>query len=468
MPNTFAYLMLFAWPFVVLVLFKTLPLRTALIWSILGGFLVLPVKTEVDLPLIPALDKVLIPSLAAAAMCLSLPGPRYSVGPSGQIWRPGWLPENRLALTLVLVYLFSPFLTGILNSASTYSGGRFLPGLTLYDAASFASTHAVQLLPFLLGRRYLADPQSHRLILKCLVIGGLAYTIPILIEVRLSPQLHTWVYGFFPHSFAQQLRFGGFRPVVFQVHGLRVAMFVALTLLAAIGLWRSSKGTLRSQMMLVIGWLSLTLILCKTVGALFLAALMAPVIAFAGSKLLRAALVTAAMTVIMFPLLRGLDFIPTDILVSTASVISEDRAASLQFRFDNEDILLERANQQALYGWGGWSRNRVFNETGQDVSTTDGTWIITIGAYGWIGYLAEFGLLVVGVIFLASTKTGRYSSYYSMALAALICTNLLDLLPNSGLTPLTWMMAGATLGSSDLLTHRTSSTVTDLTKKVKT
>jgi hypothetical protein len=50
--------------------------------------------------------------------------------------------------------------------------------------------------------------------------------------------LHTWVYGYFPHSFAQQLRYGGYRPVVFMGHGLLVALFAAIALISAVVMWQ--------------------------------------------------------------------------------------------------------------------------------------------------------------------------------------------------------------------------------------
>ena len=44
MPNTTAYLVLAAWPCVALVLFRRLPVERALIWTLLGGYLVLPLS----------------------------------------------------------------------------------------------------------------------------------------------------------------------------------------------------------------------------------------------------------------------------------------------------------------------------------------------------------------------------------------------------------------------------------------
>lgn len=449
MPNSFAYIMLFAWPFVAVLLFRLLPLQKALIWTILGGYLVLPVRTEVDFPLIPALDKVLIPSLAVFVLCLLIrPLP-------GETQR-GWLPEHRLARVLVLVYLFGPFVTGLLNNAPVMSGGGYLPGLTPYDAASFASSHAVMLLPFLLGRRHLAGPGAHRTLLICLVGAGLTYSVPILIEIWLSPQLHTWVYGFFPHSFIQHIRFGGYRPVVFQEHGLRVAIFVALSLVAAVALWRSSRGALRVRLMLAAGWLALVLVLCKSIAALVFAAVMALVVGLAGRRVLRLAVVGAAVTVLLYPMLRGVDLVPTQSMVSAAQSVDPGRAGSLGFRFENEDSLMQRANARPLFGWGGWSRNRIRDDQGADTSVTDGRWIITMGVFGWSGYLAEFGLLTLGIFALFARGVWSRVGFVHAALGALLAVNLLDLLPNSSLTPVTWLVAGALLGAAERLGHPSS------------
>ena len=47
-----AYIALFAWPLVVIVLFKRLSLQSALIWSILGGYLLLPEIIKINLEVI--------------------------------------------------------------------------------------------------------------------------------------------------------------------------------------------------------------------------------------------------------------------------------------------------------------------------------------------------------------------------------------------------------------------------------
>lgn len=70
--NALAYIALFSWPLVVFLLFRKLPRNAALIWSILGGYLLLPFGVAVKIKMIPAFDKDLLPAVSAAVMCLLL------------------------------------------------------------------------------------------------------------------------------------------------------------------------------------------------------------------------------------------------------------------------------------------------------------------------------------------------------------------------------------------------------------
>ena len=72
MPNMTAYLVLFLWPLVGIVLFRTQPPERALVWTILGGYLFLPVRPVIDFPMIPAIDKGVIASLVALIGALLL------------------------------------------------------------------------------------------------------------------------------------------------------------------------------------------------------------------------------------------------------------------------------------------------------------------------------------------------------------------------------------------------------------
>ena len=58
-----------------LVLFNRLPLAKAAIWSLLGGFLLLPSALEVDAPLLPPLDKMSVTAVATLLLCWNTPVP---------------------------------------------------------------------------------------------------------------------------------------------------------------------------------------------------------------------------------------------------------------------------------------------------------------------------------------------------------------------------------------------------------
>jgi hypothetical protein len=131
--------------------------------------------------------------------------------------------------------------------------------------------------------------------------------------------------------------------------------------------------------------------------------------------------------------------------------VSAQRAGSFQFRVENEDRLLNKANQKPLFGWGTWGRNRVFDqESGADLTITDGEWILRFGMYGWVGYLALFGLFAASAFSALTSVRGPITSS-SIALAGLtliLAVNLVDLIPNANLLPLTYLLAGSIAGRS--------------------
>lgn len=460
MSSTFAYIALFSWPLVVVVLFLTLPLPRALTWAIVGGYLFLPEKTGISIPAGPTLNKVFLPSMAATIMCLfalwrmraSRPKRtrRTDPAPSPGDRRTRKSPPRRgrvLVWGLILVTLFSPFAIVMANGAPVIAGPRYIPGLRLYDAFSMGLGATIMLMPFVLARHFLTTREAHRMVLEVLVAAGLIYSLLALVEVRLSPQLHYWIYGFFQHSFIQHLRDGGFRPIVFLQHGLEVGMFLGMTCLAALALLRDDQSRRPVLWGVAALWLLAVLVLCKTLGPLAITLVMIPAMLLPGQKLRLLIAAALAGIVLLYPMLRGGGLVPVNTIHALASTVDPSRAASLQYRFNSEDLLLEKASQKPFLGWGGWGRSRVFDpETGEDMVATDGAWVISIGSFGWVGYLARFGLLTVPILILALRQRQYGTGPPTVGLALVLAANLVDLLPNSSLTPLTWFIAGALVG----------------------
>lgn len=443
MPNALSFLMLLIWPIVTFVMFARMPLERALIWSILGGYLLLPPLVNFDLPLLPPLDKATIPNLSAFAACVLMLGKRVSI-----------LPEVALGKLLMVLIVVSPVATVLTNPEPVTFGVVYLPGMTIRDALSVMINQLLFLLPFFLGRRFLSDEKAMREILIALVVAGLIYSVPIVIEARLSPQLNIWIYGFFQHSFEQMVRFGGFRPIVFLYHGLWVAFLVLMTLVSAVALARLEPADNRPRHILIVLWLAAILLLCRSVGPVIYAIGLIPLVLVVKPTVQVRVAAVLALIVVAYPMLRGADVIPVDDMVERAYAFDAARGQSLEFRFDNEAVLLERASEKPLFGWGGYGRNMVFDpETGKSLTVPDGRWIIVIGLLGWVGYIMEFGLLALPLVYLAMQARSHANvlSPYAGVIALILAANMVDLLPNATLIPFTWLMAGAILGYAEAL-----------------
>lgn len=437
---------LLAWPIVAIWLYKTLPVGRATLWTILGGYMLLPVRAEIKFAMIPQFDKDSIPTLVALAACIVV------LRKPIRLWTRFGLAE-----VFILTLLLSPFITSQLNGDDVVSGGRMLPGVDTYDAGSAVIAQMIVLIPFLIGRQILRSEADTEDILRVLVLAGLAYSILMLFEVRMSPQLHTWVYGYFPSMFAQAFREGGFRPVVFMGHGLLVAFFAAMSIVAASAFWRTGTPIFRRYRVSAGGitaYLGIVLVLCKTLGALVYAVVLVPVVRFLKPKLQVKIAVVLTLFALLYPTLRAADLVPTGLMLQMAAAVDDDRADSLETRFTHEYRLLQRASQRFYFGWGRFGRSRIYNEYGGDDTLSDGLWIITMGQFGIIGFVAQFGLLSWPV-FRAASALRRISSakeaVFLSALTLILAISLVDLLPNSTLRPWTWLIAGALLGRAEAL-----------------
>ena len=433
MPNLFAYIVLLLWPLVVWTLFQKLPPGRALIWAVLSGYMWLPPVANFDPPVLPPFDKNTLTVLSCWLAAWGVTGVRA-----------GLIPKDLTGRLLALLYLFWPVVTVFANSEPV-PRGRFepIPGMSYADLPSmiFEQFYALMLLG--LARQLLTRREDHTALLQALMVAGLVYSLPMLVEVVLSPQLNTWIYGFFQHDFGQMMRQGGFRPIVFMPHGLWVALFAASALWAALALTRHASDRERPFLMGCTLWLMIVLILCKSLGVLIFSALLFPAIWLLSPRMqLRIALVLVVVA-LCYPVFRSSAAFPADWLIETAARIEPERALSLEFRLVNETILLDRAGLQPLTGWGGYGRNMTFSVwDGRVESVTDGRWIIMLGMFGWPGFLAEFGLLALPVLRAALRKTTDTWPVFT-ALALILAVNIFDLLPNATLTTLTWLIAGA-------------------------
>lgn len=454
MPNTLAQIVLFSWPLVAWVLFARLRADTALIATIVLGYLFIPERTGFDLPVLPSVDKNLLPVLCAAlGMWLvrrkderSARGTTSrtpSANQASPARRHGVSRISKIIPLIVTGLVLNTFVTWLTNQKMLFIGPRIILGIGLYDVGTMITVLLVKLLPLWLALRYLRDREAQIRMLKVFAFCGLAYSFLVLWEIRMSPQLNTQLYGFFAHSWAQHVRDGGFRPIVFLEHGLRVGIFLAMASLCAAVLARSNVGGNRLSWLALSLWLFLCLALSHNLGATLIAAALLPVVLLLPARAQLLIGLAFATIVLIYPMARGSGLIPVEQFVSEVQKFSPERAQSLEYRLHMENLLLNKANEKPLSGWGGWGRWLTFNaDTGKQESIPDGVWIITMGESGWIGYLGTFGLLCLPVIFAALRARRFQLDVMDAGIVIVLSTNLIDLIPNSSMVPPLWLIAG--------------------------
>ncbi len=432
------------WPFISTALFSNARLPIALLVTIIGGYLLLPTQTGFDLPILPPLNKHTIPAFIALVFVLvkSKPQGLHRTQPDWPVL-PGILPRDPVVLTLFLLLFVGQLGTHMLNGDALFYGPTVLPGLRLYDAFSAMMATALQFVPFLLARKVLSSSEGFRLILITIAIAAAAYAFLALYEVRMSPQINQMVYGFFPHSFAQHWRGGGgWRPIVFLEHGLRLSLFFALAVISAAVMIKVEEGKTRTLWVFMMLWLFFALIMSKSLGALLIAIVVLGAHFMLPKRGQILFIFGITVCILLYPIVRTAGILPYEQLLS---VVSDERANSLNYRLNAEQLFLDKANERPIFGWGGWGRSRIYLETGRDVLSPDGAWVIQLGLGGWLKYLSFFGLLSYGLL-RTFLQRGQKSDTLTIGLALVLTGNLIDLIPNSGMTPVTLILAGALCG----------------------
>ena len=91
----------------------------------------------------------------------------------------------------MLMFLIGPFITSELNGDPiSIGGGTVLAGHRPLRRSVRRVCQFIFVMPFFLGRQLLRSSADNEEILRVLVIAWLLYSLPILIEIRMSPQLH--------------------------------------------------------------------------------------------------------------------------------------------------------------------------------------------------------------------------------------------------------------------------------------
>ena len=397
------YVALLGWPLLALILFSLLRPRRAVLASMILGGLFLPVAS-LKIAGVPEYSKIAATGLGTLLGILIFDLRRLLA------FRPHWadLP--------MAIWCLSPFVSSITNDLGAYDGLTAI----YYQTLEWG-------LPYLFGRLYFSSLRSMGILAAGIFLGGLVYIPFCLFEIRMSPQLHTWLYGFHQHSFNQSYRFGGWRPTVFMYHGIMVGLWMAMASLSGIWLWLN--GGLRSLFRIPLPWflapLLITTVLCKALGGLVLLLVGLMVLMSIRWGAPRMAILILALFAPLYCAIRIPRIWSGAELTDVSALVSAERASSLKFRLMNEDMLLERASMRPTFGWARWGRARVHDDMGRDISITDGLWIIVFGNQGLVGLSSMLAAFLVPVAGLWRAIRPAAWKHHLVAPAAAMCVMVL-------------------------------------------
>lgn len=419
----------------------------------IGGLMFLPELAAFDFPLLPPMDKNGFAAAMSLVAAILLERKRIiHAKPLRGVDAFFWLMllgDIGTAFTNrdVLVFGEDRFRP---TDGLQYSFRVVLDDLKPYDIMSmairdFLSTY----VPFLVGRAVFREAKDAEVLLRGMVTFCLIYTPLCLLEMRLSPQLHNWVYGYAPSKFGHAMRGSGYKPIGFMANGLAVAMFLVAGVLSAAILHKRRAKILGFSMALPLGILWLVLGLSRNVGATIFSLIAVPIVLMSRGRMALTAAMILVISVVVYPIVRATDAVDVYYIIERIEEVSPDRAQSLDTRFRNEDSLYDRAEERLWFGWGGFGRNRIFDDWGKDVSITDGEWILRIGGRGVVGFVACFAFLMVPIV-MAWRKIKKIPSPEDRkivdSLSLLVALNAVDLLPNALFTQMPFLLAGALAG----------------------
>ncbi|MBD1811234.1 O-antigen ligase domain-containing protein [Microcoleus vaginatus DQ-U2] len=360
---------------VVFYLFVRFPPLRAVIISFVAAWLFLP-QASYPIPSLPPYTKI-----SAACYGILLGTLIYDTARL-TTFKPGWLDVP------MVIYCLCPIISQVSNGGSPISP-------TVNQIVSWG-------LPYFLGRLYVGSLEGLRQLAIGIFAGGLAYIPFTLIEGVKGPILHQMIYGVNAfEDWGQARRMGGWRPVVFMQHGLMVGLWMMTAALIAVWLWQT--GTLKKFQGRNIKTLAIVLtiafFLCRSTGAYSLFA-MALLVLFSAKWFRTSLPLLFIIGYIVFYLYIAASgqFSSKEVIDFITQIFGEERASSLKYRFDMEEILGEKARQSFLFGWGDSGGNRVYNEYGQDITVTDSLWIIAFGVNGVVGLVSLFSSLLLPVI----------------------------------------------------------------------
>lgn len=360
--------------------------------AVLLGLLLLPEAREIELPGVPDIDKTnvtFIGILIGTVLFHPRSFDRFTL-----------VAADFLFVGLLLAAFLSAYLTD--NS------------LTYCIARTFTYFFG-WVLPILLARIHIGTPNGVRTFLLWLIAAAVVYVPFAMWEFRMSPQIHTGIYGYFQHVFQQHFRAGFWRPIVCFSHALALGRFFAFAAFLALLPMRKDLVQLFGSIGNYIFLAPLAgLLLSMSFGPYLLFGLLcagyfivprAPAVAFAFPAI---ALVWLSVLFVSAQPGRG--------VVEDIATVNPERAASLQYRLDAlqeyKTVILFRP----FFGYGGWGGGRI------EGRATDSQLLISMIDRGLVGTVFYLGWWFYGLYAAVRAMThlrGRVGARRVAAVATL-------------------------------------------------
>lgn len=428
----FAYFMLLFWIPLTIYWFKKKDSREAVLLSYIGGVLFLP-QFNIDIPLINY-DKN-----TAIAIAVLL----------GEL-----VSNNKVKIkktffdtNMILFCFVSTILSSLLN------------GFGLYEGVAFAvERYFTWGVAYMVGRKYFRNVTDLKLIVKFILVGVLIYVVLSLYELRMSPQLHVKIYGFFQHSWTQHFRYGGYRPIVFMTHGLMVSLWLMVGAVILFWIWRSkiTKRMFRVPVFILFLVTFGTLYMSKSKGALFLGII--GIILWYSYKFdkINAALTLLLISIPVYLFMRIQSLITISDLVNIVSrFFDQERMGSLIYRLRSEEVITDNMGfLQVIFGWHRWARGVGINPYTNRPVVVDSLWIVTYGGHGLFGLVSLFLLILSGPISIVKLNRKGKVCLESILLSLIIVLFAYDSMVNAMINPIYILCTGALVSYGSLNSDR--------------
>jgi hypothetical protein len=420
--------------------FARLPLRSAILLVLIGGWWALPVArygpgapgtlnpwwiTGIALPSDMLLTKAWIPPLAAFA------GAAVRGRDALKRWRPAWIDLPMAA------WCVWPLFDGL-------GGGNDPPSWVsaLYVTGAWG-------LPWLIGRVWFEANEGRLAVARAVALSGLANLPVALVEAFRPGWFYGLLYGPHPFRFDGVDRYVGHRPIGFFENGNLYGLWAALAAFAALALLRNRE--VKGRRWVALAAINVAIALAsQSVGAIILLGIGLALLAIWRLPAFLPLLAGAAVLLLLAAAVHFSGLVPVQSLARTPAgerVIGAMRGigrGSLLWRVSQDSKTLATIAAHPIGGTGQWDWWRPYRTRPWGQAT------LLLGQYGIIGLLLAWGALIAAcaAALVRRRQSGdRLSNDPALPLAIMVLLALADAGLNAFFFFPAILAAGAIAGS---------------------